>query len=114
MKQVVLNLWYCTIVQRNHATEVAFRNCIPFIKCINRSDGTATDDVENVDLVMPMYNLLGNNSNHSDTTGSFWFYSKEEVTNFNNDIADTNDFKSFKYNTKLLQETEWCLKKMKS
>ena len=55
---------------------------------------------------MPMYNLLGNNSNHSDTTGSFWFYSKEGATNFNNDIADTNDFKSFKYNTKLLQETE--------
>ena len=34
------------------------------------------------------------------------FFSKDEVTNFNNDIAGTNDFKSFKYKPKLLGETE--------
>ena len=43
---------------------------------------------------MQMYNLLEYSSNHSDTTGSLWFYSKEEATNFKADIIDGNDFKS--------------------
>ena len=45
-------------------------------------------------------------SNHSNTRGKLWFYSKDEATNFNYDIADTNNFKSFKYTTKLLEKTE--------
>ena len=30
----------------------------PFIKCITKTDGTTTDDAEDLDLVMTMYNLL--------------------------------------------------------
>ena len=44
---------------------------------------------------MPIYNLKEYSSNYSETTGSLWFYSKEEA-NFNADIADDNNFKSFK------------------
>ena len=51
---------------------------------------------------MPMYNLIEYSSNYSETTGCLWFYSKDEATNFNADIADTNEFKSFKYQAKLL------------
>ena len=39
-----------------------------------------------------MYNLLGYSSNYSDTTGSVCFYSKDEATGFNNDIANVNKF----------------------
>ena len=49
-----------------------------------------------------MYNLIEYSSNYSETTGSFWFYSKDEATDFNADITNTNDFKSLKYKTKLL------------
>ena len=45
-----------------------------------------------------MYNLLEYSSNYSTTTGGVLFYSKEEGTNFN--------FKSFKYKSKLLENTE--------
>ena len=45
---------------------------------------------------MPMFNYLECNLNYSDTTGSLWFYSEDEVTDFNN-IANTDAFKSFKY-----------------
>ena len=38
-------------------------------------------------------------------TGSLLFYSKDEATNSNADIKDTNNSKSFKYKTKLLQST---------
>ena len=36
---------------------------------------------------MPMYNLIECSPNYSETTGSLWFYLKEEATNFNVDIA---------------------------
>ena len=44
-----------------------------------------------------MYNLIKYSSNHFETTGSLWFCSKYETTDFNADIANDNNFKSFKY-----------------
>ena len=82
-------------------TQVVFTNCAPFTKCISKID-KAIDDVENLDLVMPMYNLTEYSSGYSETTGSLWFHSKDEATNLNADIASDNNFKSFKYKTKLL------------
>ena len=49
-----------------------------------------------------MYNLIKYSSNYSETTRSLWFYSKDEATDFNNNIANTDDLKSFKDKTKLL------------
>ena len=48
-----------------------------------------------------MYNLIEYSSNYSETTASLWFYSKDKATNFNADIANDNNFKSFKYKTEL-------------
>ena len=53
-----------------------------------------------------MYNLIDYSSNHSERTGSLWFYSKDQVTSFNADIANTDDFNSFKHKAKLLGNTE--------
>ena len=49
-----------------------------------------------------MFNLLEYSLNYSDTTGSLWFYPKDKAINFNNDIANTDAFKSFEFNAKLL------------
>ena len=54
---------------------------------------------------MPMYNLIECSPNYSETTGSLWFYLKEEATNFNVDIASDENFKSFKDKAKLLENT---------
>ena len=54
---------------------------------------------------MPMYNLMKYNWNYSETTGSWWFCSKDEVTNFNANIANDDNFKSFEYQAKLLGKT---------
>ena len=75
-------------------TQIAFRNCSPFTKCITKIDGTAIDDAEDLDLVMSVYNIIEYSSKWSETTGSLWFYSKDEATNFNVDIARDNNFKS--------------------
>ena len=49
-----------------------------------------------------MYNLTEYSSNYSETTGILWFCSKDKATNFNGDITNDNNFKSFKDKTKLL------------
>ena len=53
-----------TIVGENRA-EVAFM-------CISKIDGTTIDEAENLDLVMPMHNLLEYSSNYSDMASSLW------------------------------------------
>ena len=54
---------------------------------------------------MPIDNLIEYSSNYSETTESLWFYSKDEATNFNADIANDDNFESFKYKAKLLVNT---------
>ena len=49
---------------------------------------------------MRMYNLTEYSSNYSETTGALWFYSKEEAADFNVNIVNTINFKSFKYKAK--------------
>ena len=44
---------------------------------------------------MRLYNPIEYSSNYSETTGSLWFYSKDEAINFNANIAYTNEFKIF-------------------
>ena len=86
-------------------TQVAFKNWAQFTKCITGIYETTVDNAENLDLVMSMYNLIEYSSNYSETTGSLWFYSKDEATDFNAVIANNNSFKSFEYKTKLLGNT---------
>ena len=57
-----------TITGHKIATEVAFKNCAPFTKCITKINGTTIDDAENLGLVMPMCNLIEYSKNYSDTT----------------------------------------------
>ena len=49
-----------------------------------------------------MYNRIECSLNYSETTGTLWFYSKDEATSFNNNIESTDNFKSFNYKAKLL------------
>ena len=67
--------------------QVVFKNCELFAKCVTKIDGTTTDDAENLDLVMPIYNVIEYSSNNSEATRCLWLYSKDESSNFNNDIA---------------------------
>ena len=55
-------------------------------------DGTTIYDAENLDLIMTINNLIEYGSNFSQINESLWFYTKDESTNFDADIANTNDF----------------------
>ena len=87
------------------ATQVVFKDCAPFTKRITKIDET-TIDAEDLDSLIPMYNLVEYSSNYSEITGSLRFHSKNEATYFNADIANDNIFKSFEHKAKLLINTE--------
>ena len=57
---------------------VIFKNCAPFTKCISRINNTDIDNAQDIDIVMPMYNLIEYSDNYSKTSGSLWQYYKDE------------------------------------
>ena len=73
----ILVKWTITIVRPNNAKrnkEVIFKNNAPFINCISKMNGVKIDNAKDVDVVMPMYNLLEYRKNYKKTTGSLWNY----------------------------------------
>ena len=53
---------------------LAFKNNAPFINCITKINGIKIDNAEDLDVVMPIYNLLEYSKNYKKTTGSLWNY----------------------------------------
>ena len=49
---------------------VIFKTCAPFTKCIIRINNTDIDNVQGIDILMPMYNLIEYSDNYSKTFGS--------------------------------------------
>ena len=43
---------------------VTFKNNAPFINCISKINGAKIDNAEDLDVVMPMYNLLEYSKNY--------------------------------------------------
>ena len=70
---------------------VTFKNCAPFTKCISRINNTDIDNVHDLDIVMPMYNLIEYSDNYSKTSGSLWQYYKNDP---NDNLTDSESFKS--------------------
>ena len=70
---------------------VAFENCAPFTKCISRINNTGIDNAHDIDIVMPMYNLIKYSDNYSKTSGTLWQYYKDEPKS---NLTDSKSFKS--------------------
>ena len=64
---------------------LVFKNNAPFINCISKINGVKIDNAEDVDIVMPMYNLLEYSKNYRKTAGSLWNYYRDEP---NSDAGD--------------------------
>ena len=69
---------------------VTFKNCTPFTKCISRINNTEIDNAHDIDIVMPMYNLIEYSDNYSKTSGSLWQYYKDIP---NDNLARSESFK---------------------
>ena len=80
--------------------KLVFKNNAPFISCITKINGIKIDNAEDLDVVMPMYNLLEYSKNYKKTTGSLWNSYRDEPNSStdNNNIAHSIlSSKSFDY-----------------
>ena len=59
-------------------TKVAFKNWSPFTKTITHINDEHIDGADNLDITMPMYNLIECSNNYSDTSGSLWQFKRDE------------------------------------
>ena len=70
---------------------VAFKNCGPFTNCVSEINNTKIDNAKDINIVMPMYNLIEYGDNYSKTSGSLWQYYRDEP---NDNLANSESFKS--------------------
>ena len=86
----------------NNNTRLALRNCAPFAKCNLEINVEHIDTAENLDIVMPMYNLIEYSDNYQDSSATLYQYKRNEPPDdINNNLA-TNTSSSFKYKVDLL------------
>ena len=87
----------------NTNKKVIFKNCAPFTNCISEINKTQVDNAKDVDIVMPMYNLIEYSNNYSKISGSLWQYCKDipaidnnnAIVNFDeNNLTDSFNFKA--------------------
>ena len=88
---------------------LAFKNNTPFISCISEINDVLVENAEDLDIAVPMYNLLEYSKNHSNTSGSLHNYYRDELTDEKNDDNGPNknviNSKSFKYKTSITGST---------
>ena len=85
------------------------KNNAPFVLRITRINNELIEDDDDLDIVMPMYNLLEYSTNYRKTIGSLYNYYRDEL----NDDANLNNFAnnnvvssdSFQYENKIIGNT---------
>ena len=94
----------------NDDKKVIFKNCAPFTNCISEINNTQIDNAKDIDIVLPMYNLIEYSDNYAKTTGSLWQYCKDIPARNNNKEIVTfnvnNPTDSFNFKVKFTGETD--------
>ena len=83
--------------------KLAVKNNAPVFSCITKINKTLVDNAKDLDIAIPMYNLMEYSKNYSKTTGSLCNYYRDEpnsgvVGNMNYSIKDP---KCFDYKTSI-------------
>ena len=94
----------------NTNEKVIFKNYAPFTNCISEINNTQVDNAKDIDIVMPMHNLIEYSDNYSKTSGSLWQYCKNIPAVDNNNaivnVAENNLTDLFNVNVKMTGQTE--------
>ena len=93
----------------NDDKKVIFKNCAPFTNYISEINNTQVDNAKDIDIVMPLYNLIEYSDNYAKTTGSLWQYCKDIPARNNNNIIINftvdNRTDSFNFKVKFTGQT---------
>ena len=97
----------CTNAANRRNINLTFKINAPFRSCTSKFYSQFIDNAENLDVVMPIYDLLEYSDNYSMTSGSLWNYYRDEVNDPANENNDASNFwtNSNKYRTKLIGST---------
>ena len=84
-------------------TRLALKDYSPFTKCNLEINDEHIDTAENLDIVMPMYNLIEYSDNYQDSSATLYQYKRDEPPEANaiDDLMVDNS-NSFKYKVSLL------------
>ena len=84
-------------------TRLALKSCAPFTKCNLEINDEHVDTAENLDITMPMYNLIEYSDNYQDSSATLYQYKRDEPPEGNSipNLA-VNNSSSFKYKVNLL------------
>ena len=97
------------VAANNTNKKVIFKNCAPFTNCISEIDNMQIDKANDIDIVIPMYNLIEYSDNYAKTTGSLWQYCKDMPSRNNNDeiiiFRFNNTTNSFNFKAKITGQT---------
>ena len=87
----------------NNNIRSALKNCAPFTKCNLKINNEHVDTTENLDIVMPIYNLIEYSDNYQDSSATLYQYKRDEPPEANaiNDLTVDNS-SSFRYKVSLL------------
>ena len=84
-------------------TRLALKNSMPFTKCNLEINDEHIDTAENVDIVMPMYNLIEYSDNYHNSSATLYQYKRDEPPEANAiDDLTVDNSNSFKYKVSLL------------
>ena len=86
-----------------NATRLALKNYAPFTKCNLETNDEHVDTAENLDIVMPMYNLIEYSDNYQDSLAALYQYKRDEPPEADAVVdltANNSDF--LKYKIRLL------------
>ena len=70
---------------------LAFKNNAPFIGCISKINNILIGNAEDLDIAMPVYNLIEYSKNYKKTTGSLWNYN--DNNSWNKNVINSEPFK---------------------
>ena len=83
---------------------MAFKNCVPFRTFDITINDEHVEKAEDLDIVMPMHNLLEYSDNYQDSTGSLYQFKRDVPPDDNANVA--NDTTSLVYKSKLISGTD--------
>ena len=93
----------------NTNEKLIFINCAPFTNCISEINNTQIDNAKDIDIVMPMYNLIEYSDNYAKTSGSLQQYCKDiparDANNITEEFTGGNTTDSFNFKVKITGQT---------
>ena len=67
------------MIIKSEIKNLSFENNAPFRSCVSKINNTFIDNVEDLDIIMPMYNMLEYSDNYFMSARRLWNYHRDKM-----------------------------------